>query len=251
MQISKDHPRYRSLVTREMMVEAVRKGIVSPSGLIANGRGEAFDYILGEATTGHAREAEVAATALLLSAKRPIISVNGNTAALCSKEVVGLADATGSRIEVNLFHRTRERIELVVAFMEAAGGRDVLGRNQKEKLPGIASDRARCEREGVFSADVVLVPLEDGDRAEALVRSGKKVIVVDLNPLSRSARAATIAVVDEVTRAIPNMTEAAPELEGAAERKRVLAAFDNTANLAKTIRFMSARLESIAAEGKG
>jgi 4-phosphopantoate--beta-alanine ligase len=251
VQISKDHPRYRSLVTREMMAEAVRKGIVSPSGLIAHGRGEAFDYILGEATTETAREAEIAATALLLSAKWPVISVNGNTAALCSKDVVGLAEATGSRIEVNLFHRTKERVGLVVAFMEAAGGKDVLGRNQTEKLPGIASERALCEREGVFSADVVLVPLEDGDRAEALVRSGKKVIVVDLNPLSRSARAATIAVVDEITRAVLNMTEVVPELKRTNARKRVLADFDNSANLAKTLRFMRARLEVIAAEGKG
>jgi len=127
----------------------------------------------------------------------------------------------------------------------------VLGRNQTARLPGIASDRTLCEREGVFSADIVLVPLEDGDRSEALVRAGKKVIVVDLNPLSRSSRAATVAVVDEVTRAIPNMTKAVPGLKRASERERVLAAFDNAANLAKAVRFMGARLESIATEGKG
>ncbi len=251
MEISKDHPRYRSLVTREMMVEMVRAGIVSPSGLIAHGRGEAFDYVLGEETTGMARASETAATALLLSAARPVISVNGNTAALCSNDIVKLADATRSKIEVNLFHRTRERIELVTALMESAGAEGVLGRNQEAKLPGIASDRALCEREGVFSADVVLVPLEDGDRAEALVRAGKKVVVIDLNPLSRSSRAATVSVVDEVTRAIPNMLAATSSLVDAKERMRVLQAFDNAKNLAETIEFMSSRLERLAAEGKG
>ncbi len=234
-----------------MMVEMVQKGIVSPSGLIAHGRGEAFDYLLGEKTIEAAKVAEAAATALLLDAKRPVISVNGNTAALCSKEIVRLAKGTGSKIEVNLFHRTVERIDLVVSFMEAAGGKGVLGRNQDAKLPGIASDRALCERDGVFSADVVLVPLEDGDRAEALVRAGKKVIVVDLNPLSRSSRAATISVVDEVTRAVPNMIAVAPLLEEPKERKRVLRAFDNASNLAKVIELMSARLVGLAAEGKG
>jgi 4-phosphopantoate--beta-alanine ligase len=251
VQISKYHPRYRSLVTRESMVEMVQKGVVSPSGLIAHGRGEAFDYILGEETVEPARMAEAAAAALLLSAERPIISVNGNTAALCSKEVVRLAKATGSKIEVNLFHRTIERIDLVVSFMEAAGGKGVLGRNQDAKLPGIASDRGLCERDGVFSADVVLVPLEDGDRAEALVRAGKKVIVVDLNPLSRSSRAATISVVDELTRAVPNMIAVAPLLKDPKERKRVLLAFDNASNLAKVIEIMSTRLVGLAAEGKG
>jgi len=249
--ISKAHPRYRSLVTREMMAREVKAGIVSPSGLIAHGRGEAFDYLLGEKTIEHARVSEGAAAALLLSAKRPVISVNGNTAALCSKGIVKLAKVSGSKIEVNLFHRTEERIELVVAFMEKAGGKGVLGRNQDARLPGIASDRALCERQGVFSADVVLVPLEDGDRAEALVKAGKKVIVVDLNPLSRSSRAATITIVDEVTRAIPNVIEATSLLGDAKQRRRVLAAYDNSTNLAKTIRFMSARLESLAEEGKG
>jgi 4-phosphopantoate--beta-alanine ligase len=251
VEISRDHPRYRSLVTRERMVEMVGRGIVSPSGLIAHGRGEAFDYMFGETTTLPARAAETAASALLLSADRPVISVNGNTAALCSKDIVRLAKATGSRIEVNLFHRTQERMAKVVTFMESEGGEDVLGLNADVRLPGIASDRALCDKDGVFSADVVLVPLEDGDRAEALVRAGKRVIVVDLNPLSRSARAATITVVDEVTRAVPVMIEAVPALTDREERKRVLGSFDNAANLASALELMRSRLGTLAAEGKG
>ena len=44
------------------------------------------------------------------------------------------------------------------------------------------------------------MPLEDGDRCEALVAMGKTVLVVDLNPLSRTARTATVTIVDEVGR---------------------------------------------------
>ncbi|MEE2625225.1 MAG: phosphopantothenate/pantothenate synthetase family protein, partial [Candidatus Thermoplasmatota archaeon] len=55
--------------------------------------------------------------------------------------------------------------------------------------------------EGIGGADVVLVPLEDGDRCEALVAQGKQVLVVDLNPLSRTSMKATVTIVDEITRA--------------------------------------------------
>ena len=52
---------------------------------------------------------------------------------------------------------------------------------------------------------MVLVPLEDGDRCEALIAMGKTVIVVDLNPLSRSSRKASITIVDEISRVANNM----------------------------------------------
>ena len=51
--------------------------------------------------------------------------------------------------------------------------------------------------------DVVFVPLEDGDRCQALVRSGKRVITVDLGPMSRTSRTASVIIVDNVTRAMP------------------------------------------------
>jgi 4-phosphopantoate--beta-alanine ligase len=60
----------------------------------------------------------------------------------------------------------------------------------------------------------VLVPLEDGDRAAALAAAGIDEVVIDLNPLSRSARAATIPVVDNVVRAVPNLTAHARALSG-------------------------------------
>lgn len=251
VQVSKDHPRYKSLVIREMMSERVREGIVSQTGLIAHGRGEAFDYLLGEVTTPPALAAERAATACLLEAGRPVISVNGNTAALSAKDIVLLSKATGAKIEVNLFHRTEERADLVCTFMEAAGAQRVLGRNPDALLSGITSDRAKCSKEGIFSADAVLVPLEDGDRTEALIKAGKKVIVVDLNPLSRSARAATITIVDEVTRAIPNMLAMVPKLSHERERRSILAGFDNSQNRKASLDLICARLRAIGSEGKG
>ena len=46
-----NHPRAGSLHIREMLVEGLRNGIVAHEGLIAHGRGEAFDYLIGEKTT--------------------------------------------------------------------------------------------------------------------------------------------------------------------------------------------------------
>ena len=43
MKIPKSHPRYESLAIREKLVRAWKAGIVVPEGLIAHGRGEAFD----------------------------------------------------------------------------------------------------------------------------------------------------------------------------------------------------------------
>ncbi len=107
--IPKSHPRYFSLVQREKLVDGFKKGIVAAEGLIAQGRGEAFDYILGEKTLKPAMEAGKAAAAFLLLAKRPVISVNGNAAALSAKEIVKLAKVVGAKIEVNLFYRTEKR----------------------------------------------------------------------------------------------------------------------------------------------
>ncbi|GIT11701.1 MAG: hypothetical protein CM1200mP32_11940 [Methanobacteriota archaeon] len=40
-----------------------------------------------------------------------------------------------------------------------------------------------------------------GDRCEALVAAGKEVLVIDLNPLSRTSMTATVTIVGEVSRA--------------------------------------------------
>ena len=69
--IPKSHPRYASLVARERVAEGVKKGFTSNQGLIAQGRGECFDYLLGERTTSSAAAATRAAAALLLSGRAP------------------------------------------------------------------------------------------------------------------------------------------------------------------------------------
>ena len=111
--IPPSHPRYRSLVARERLARYAGDGIVSLEGLAAHGRGEAFDYFLGERTTESALVAEQTAAAFLLGARHPVISVNGNTAALAAEEIAGLQEASGAIVEVNLFHRTEERVKKI------------------------------------------------------------------------------------------------------------------------------------------
>lgn len=208
--IPKDHPRYRSLVIRERLAAAARDSVVSLEGLTSHGRGEAFDYLIGEVTTAGAGIAERTAAAMIRAAHHPVISVNGNTAALAADEIAALQQASGAVVEVNLFHRTSERMEKVTALL-LEHHVDVLT-GTAERLVPLSHDRALCLREGIGSADLVLVPLEDGDRCEALIAMGKQVITVDLNPLSRTARTATLTIVDEVTRALPAVTAAFSDL---------------------------------------
>ena len=78
-------------MTRERLVAGVEAGITSVHGLIAQGRGEAFDYLIGEQSHPFALTAVEAAAALLLRARHPVISVNGNVAALAPREIVRLA----------------------------------------------------------------------------------------------------------------------------------------------------------------
>ena len=237
--IPPDHPRYRSLVTREQLAESARKGIVSWEGLTAHGRGEAFDYLLGERTTDSALLAERIAAAMLLSARHPFISINGNTSALAAGEITALQKACGALVEVNLFHRTERRVKMIEDLLRDAGV-DVSSGKAERLLP-LSHDRAWCRREGIYSADVVLVPLEDGDRCEALVGMGKKVIAIDLNPLSRTARTATLTIVDELTRALPQITRACRDLSLTGTMPSP-AHVDNHYLLSEAIREMTARL---------
>jgi 4-phosphopantoate--beta-alanine ligase len=223
--IPKDHPRYRSLVVRERLARLAREGIVSLEGLTAHGRGEAFDYLIGERTTTSAMLAEKAAAALLLTASHPVISVNGNTAALASEEIASLQQASHAIVEINLFHRTEERVGKIRRYLESAGV-DVLDGTPERILP-LAHDRGLSYREGTGIADIILVPLEDGDRCEALVAMGKKVIAVDLNPLSRTSRMATLTVVDELTRALPHITAFCRTLQEE-EAREVVRSIDNS-----------------------
>ena len=228
------HPRYASLRTRDAIVAGVERGVTSVHGLVAHGRGEAFDYLLGERTRDFAREAIDAAAAMLVAAGRPVVSVNGNAAALVPGELVALAAALDAPLEVNIFHASKERERAIREHMVAHGAPDVLMPSAHAVLAHIDSNRRFVNPDGIHAADVVFVPLEDGDRCQALVRSGKRVITVDLNPMSRTSRTATVTIVDNVTRALPlllervgawrNDTGAALALLGGYENERVLRA---------------------------
>src|SRR5213592_1435082 len=246
MRIPRSHPRYASLMQRERLVRAWKAGIVVPEGLIAHGRGEAWDYLMGEGTSAPALVAERAAAAYLLAAHRPVISVNGNVAALNGRDAVRLAKAIPARIEVNLFHRSQDRVRKIVHLLESAGAKSVLGLRPNARIPGLDSKRALANREGIFGADVVLVPLEDGDRAEALVRMKKTVISVDLNPLSRTSQRATIPIVDELTRALRNIEKFVIELKSdPAEAARVRRAYRKDGNLRAVYSFLEWRIDRL------
>ncbi len=244
--IPKSHPRYDSLMLRERLVAGFNDGIVAAQGLIAHGRGEMFYYLLGERTTKDARVAERVAAALLLRSKKAVISVNGNVAALCPDEVVRLAEVTGARIEVGLFHRSDQRVAKIQKVLEDHGAKDVLGMLPDAHLEGVDSMRGLCCSDGIHAADVVLIPLEDGDRAEALSRMGKKTVVIDLNPLSRTSRSGTVTIVDEVTKALPEISLFAEELEDdESEQERILAAYDRDANLRAVIKAIQGNLDKL------
>jgi len=252
-EIPPNHPRAESLRIREKLIEGFEKGIVAKAGLIAHGRGEAFDYLIGEKTTEPALEAAKVAAAAMLIAKHPVISVNGNVAALVPKEIVELSKVTEAKIEVNLFYRTREREEAIKSVLEEAGAKEILGVGEATSatIPELSSWRRKVDPRGILVADVVLVPLEDGDRTEALRKMGKIVITVDLNPLSRTAQWANITIVDNVVRAIPNITEQAKKLKNfsSGKLKEVLKSFDNRKNLGKMIEIIKDRLTKLAEKG--
>ncbi|MCK4757961.1 MAG: phosphopantothenate/pantothenate synthetase [Thermoplasmata archaeon] len=250
MSVPESHPRYHSLKMRELIIEGMEKGLVAKAGLIAHGRGEAFDYMMGEKSLPPAIRASRAAAAMLASAQKPVISVNGNTAVLAVRELVELSGLLGAPLEINLFYRTEERIARLTEFLEEHSASNILGAEPDNKIPGLDHDRALCCADGIYSADVILVPLEDGDRAKALADMGKMTIVIDLNPLSRSSKTATIAIVDELTRAIPMLAANVRELKGLssqspADLDKIVGEFDNQKNLSDIIQEMSGYLSSI------
>lgn len=233
-EIPEDHPRYIDLVTRYRIEEGIEAGITHLQGMHAEGRGSAFDYLLGEETLASADQAARAGAAELLRADHPVISVNGNVAALVPEETVALAEAVDATIEVNLFHRSDERIRKIIAHLEAHGADAVLGIEATDMIPGLTHDRAMISADGIGAADVVLVPLEDGDRAKALRAMGVREIVVDLNPLSRSPHAAHIPIIDNVVRAFPLISSHARALADADDQTLadIIDQFDPEAALA-------------------
>ena len=141
-----------------------------------------------------------------------MLSLNGNVVALAGKEMLQLAAMLECPVEINIFYRTPERMEALLSHLEAVKSSEgidvqILGAEPNAKIPGLEGPRANCTKEGILDSDVIMVPLEDGDRCEALVSMGKTVIVIDLNPLSRSAKMGNITIVDELTRVVQNMLD--------------------------------------------
>ena len=248
--IPANHPRAGSLLIRNMLVDGYKRGLVVSEGLIAHGRGEAFDYLLGEKTSNIAHIAIEAASSALMLARYPVISVNGNIAALCAKTVVELSHWIGAKIEVNLFYRTLRRERIIKRELKCFGAKEILGTSLKSAavIPELQSERRRVDVSGILKADTVLVPLEDGDRTEALVKMGKTVVAIDLNPMSRTARSANITIVDNAIRAIPKMIKTVKKLRGLKQEqreeimKRIVKEFDNPKNLLESLSVMRGNL---------
>jgi 4-phosphopantoate--beta-alanine ligase len=240
------------LTLRDTIVAGVEQGITSTHGLIAHGRGEAFDYLIGEATQPFAIEAIHAAAAMLCLAEHPVISVNGNVAALAPDALIELGHVLNAPLEVNIFHtetgreerirehllRHKARLETSPAEKTVKDGPDVLMPTTEAQLSYIDSNRKFVHPEGIFKADVVFVPLEDGDRCEALRKMGKAVVTVDLNPMSRTAQQASITIVDNVVRALPLLCK---EIRGFSDPAAAdaVARYNNEAVLEKALEHIS------------
>jgi len=213
--------------------------IVAEAGLIAHGRGECFDYILGEKTNKAAKAAIKAAIAMLLLAHSPIISVNGNVAVLVPNQIVQLSYLLNAPLEINLFYRKEGRIDAIRKVLEKAGARQILGIDESKmvEIKELSSNRRKVDPEGIKNADVVLVPLEDGDRTEALKRIGKKIIAIDLNPISRTSLWADITIIDNIVRAIPEMIRATKELKQLEKKDliKLIEKYNNTKNIKRTL----------------
>ncbi len=219
--------------------------MVVPQGLIAQGRAEAFDYILGERTIKPAKKAIKAAASLFLVAKYPVISVNGNTAALAGKQVIKLAKVSGAKIEVNLFYRTKKRKEKIEKFLISLGARRLLVKKTPQAIiPGLKSERRKVSEEGIFKADIVFVPLEDGDRTENLIKMGKKVVAVDLNPFSRTSQKASITIVDNIVRTMPLLISLIQKIKNKNRDKlrTILKNYNNKKILKESIAIIQKRL---------
>jgi len=237
--IPKSHPRAKSLLIREKLVVGFDNGLVAKEGLLAQGRGEAFDYLLGEKTGKASIKAIRAAAAQLLVADRPVISVNGNVAALCPKQIVKLSKQVKAKLEVNLFYANQKRKHAIIKTLKKNGANEILGskNTSSKKLVGIDSARRIVDKDGIFVADVVVVPLEDGDRTMALRKAGKIVITFDLNPLSRTSQTANITIVDNVTRAIDLLIKESKKLSKKNQKslQKIINEFDNKKNLSDNV----------------
>ncbi|MFL2962262.1 MAG: phosphopantothenate/pantothenate synthetase [Candidatus Poseidoniaceae archaeon] len=220
--VDPEHPRYESLMIRKKIAEAGAKGMLADSAMIAHGRGEAYDYLLGEQTIPSALDATREAAARLVKSNKPVLSLNGNAIALAGQEFLTIASQLGCPIEINIFYRTPQRMGALIGHLKMLNQKldldvEIMGGIPDARIPGLEGPRGACQQNGIFEADTVLVPLEDGDRCEALMAMGKTVLVIDLNPISRSSRGCTVGIVDEVTRVAKNLIQFIPQKPAATD----------------------------------
>jgi len=210
------------LMIRKRIAEAGVKGMLADSAMIAHGRGEAFDYLLGEQTIPSALDATREAAARLVNSNKPVLSLNGNAIALAGQEFLTIASQLGCPIEINIFYRTPQRMGALIGHLKMLNQKldldvEIMGGIPDARIPGLEGPRGACQQDGIFEADTVLVPLEDGDRCEALMAMGKTVLVIDLNPISRSSKGCTVGIVDEVTRVAKNLIQFIPQKPSATD----------------------------------
>ncbi len=116
--IDESHPRYHSLMMRKKIADAGEKGMLAQSAMIAHGRGEAFDYLLGEKTIPSAMDATREIAARLVNAQKPVLSLNGNSIALAGPDFLKIASQLGCPVEINIFYRTPERMGALLANLK-------------------------------------------------------------------------------------------------------------------------------------
>ncbi len=136
----------------------------------------------------------------------------------------------------------------IAEHLRAYGVENVLTGSDSVTLKHVASQRAIVDKRGIFQADAVFVPLEDGDRAGALVQSGKTVLSVDLNPLSRTAQMSTVTIVDELTRVMKNVNALIKRFvveNRFGELEDLKRSFDNRTNLAASRELLLRHLQSV------
>ncbi len=234
--VPKTHPRYLSLTLRDKIVRGVEQGITSIHGLIAHGRGEAFDYLIAEKTQHFATAAIHAAAVMLCLAKHPVISVNGSVAALVPEDLIELGQVLNAPLEVNIFHTETGREQKIKDHLLKHGAKEVLLPSTEAALDYIDSNRKFVHPEGIFKADVVFVPLEDGDRCEALRKMGKDVVTVDLNPMSRTAQQASITIVDNVVRAVPLLVDQIKKISDKTKAQTLISQYCNRTVLEEALK---------------
>ncbi|MHA2290028.1 MAG: phosphopantothenate/pantothenate synthetase [Promethearchaeota archaeon] len=253
-EIPKDHPRYTSLTVRDAIINGMHQKVVAEAGLIAHGRGEAFDYLLGEKTPDFAFKQEEYAVLSILLAENPVISVNGNVAALCPEDTVNLSKILNAPLEINLFYRSPEREQAIKQVLIDAGAEQILGLDleYQETISEISHLRRIVDSRGIAVSDCVFVPLEDGDRTQALRRINKSVVTVDLNPLSRTSLTANVSITNNIIRAIPEMIIIAEDFALLSKDQLIekMNEYNNEKLLKEALTFMSDRLMALATSDK-